>query len=220
MIGGAGRGGAVLIINKEAEKRLYDKTQKPAIMGSLIGVARSGMQMTAWGVELLDWNAKWVVGYHATNDLLLALERGEIDMTSTGNLQHFQKLMNLGQFKALAQSGTVQAGKLQARPDFGGAPLFPDMIAAKIDGSTIKGAFDFWTAMTAIDKWVALPPKTPQNFIDAYRTIYAEALRNPDFIEFGQRISEDFTPMKRACIIHSSQNSLKFELRVKPILHF
>ena len=195
MIGGAGRGGTVLIINKDAERRLYDKSQKPVIMGSLIGVPRSGMQMTAWGVELLDWNAKWVVGYHSTNDLLLALERGEIDMTSTGNLQHFQKLMKLGQFKALAQSGTVQGGKLTPRPDFADAPLFPDMVARRINTPLATQAFAFWTAMTTIDKWVALPPKTPQPYVDAYRAIYELALRNPEFVEQGHKISEDFTPM-------------------------
>ena len=151
--------------------------------------------MTAWGIELLDWNAKWVVGYHSTNDLLLALERGEIDMTSTANLQHFQKLMKLGQFKALAQSGSIHEGKLTARADFVGAQLFPELVAKKVEGPLITGAFRFWTAMTVIDKWVALPPKTPQPFIDAYRAVYANALRDPGFIEMGQKISEDFSPM-------------------------
>ena len=195
LIGGAGRGGTVLIINKAAEARLFDKSQKPVIMGSLIGVPRSGMQATAWGVELLGWNAKWVVGYQSTNDLLLALERGEIDMTSTANLQQYQKLMQLGGFKALSQSGTMQAGKLVARPDFGAAPLFPDMVTKRINTPTLTQAFKFWSAMTSIDKWVALPPKTPQVFVDAYRATYAEALHNSEFIELGQKISEDFTPM-------------------------
>jgi hypothetical protein len=45
-------------------------------MGSLSGIPRSGMQMAAWGIELLDWNAKWVIGYRGTNELTLALERG------------------------------------------------------------------------------------------------------------------------------------------------
>jgi tripartite-type tricarboxylate transporter receptor subunit TctC len=33
-VGGAGRGGSMLIVNKEAEKRLYDKSMPPVIMGS------------------------------------------------------------------------------------------------------------------------------------------------------------------------------------------
>src|SRR4051812_45098329 len=86
VIGGGGRGGEVLMIKTEAKKRLHDKTQPPVVMGSLGGIPRSGMQMTAWGIDVLGWNAKWVVGYRGTNELTLALERGEIDMTSTANL--------------------------------------------------------------------------------------------------------------------------------------
>ena len=56
-IGGVGRGGTVLLIRKEAEARLHDRSAKPVIMGALSGVPRSGMQMTAWGIAYLDWNA-------------------------------------------------------------------------------------------------------------------------------------------------------------------
>src|ERR1043166_3454073 len=58
VIGGAGRGGVLLVISKEAEARLFDKSARPVVMGSLSGLPRSGMQMTAWGIEYLDWNAK------------------------------------------------------------------------------------------------------------------------------------------------------------------
>ncbi len=188
MVGGAGRGGTVLIVNKAAESRLYDKSQRPVVMGSLIGVPRSGMQMTAWGVQLLGWNAKWVVGYPDTNELLLALERGEIDMTSTANLGQFQKLMKTGQFKPLMQSSA-------GRGDFGGAPAFPDAVRSRIDTPVVASAFAFWSAMSTIDKWVALPPRTPALYVEAYRKTYEQALHNSEFIEMGQSISEDFTPM-------------------------
>ena len=49
-IGGVGRGGTMLMIRKDAEPRLYDKSKPPVIMGSLGGVPRSGMQTTAWGI--------------------------------------------------------------------------------------------------------------------------------------------------------------------------
>jgi putative tricarboxylic transport membrane protein len=81
IVGGVGRGGTVLIIAEGAQARLYDKAAAPVIMGTLGGVPRSGMQMTAWGIAFLGWNARWVTGYRGTNDLIIALERGEIDMT-------------------------------------------------------------------------------------------------------------------------------------------
>src|SRR5204863_581083 len=102
-VGGIGRGGTVMLLRKDAEPRLHDRAAAPVIMGALGGVPRSGMQTTAWGIEYLGWNAKWVVGYRGTNDLMIALERGEIDMTSTANLFQLQKFLDSGRFKILSQ---------------------------------------------------------------------------------------------------------------------
>src|SRR5690349_18410041 len=156
IIGGVGRGGTVLMIRKDAEPRLYDKSKPPVIMGSLGGVPRSGMQTTAWGIAFLGWNAKWVVGYPGTNELLLALDRSEIDMTATGNLFHIRKLLDTGKFKILAQTGSLQDGKLTSRAEFEGTPFVNDMLKDKIKDPLVQQAFNYWSSITAIDKWVAL----------------------------------------------------------------
>ena len=195
IIGGVGRGGTMLMINKEAEKRLYDKTQPPAIMGSLVGVPRSGMQTTAWGIEFLNWNAKWVVGYHGTNDLMLALDRGEIDMTSTANLFEVSKLQQTGRFKVLTQTGTLANGRIAPRPEFAEAPLLTNIMAGKIGDKVRQQAFDFWASMTVIDKWMALPPKTPPAIVEVFREAFRKVAASPEFVENGKKISEDFAPM-------------------------
>jgi tripartite-type tricarboxylate transporter receptor subunit TctC len=195
IIGGVGRGGTVLMIRKDAEPRLYDKKQPPVIMGSLGGVPRSGMQTTAWGIAFLDWNARWVVGYPGTNELLLALDRGEIDMTATGNLFHIRKLLATGKFKILAQTGSLQDGKLVSRAEFEGTPFVNDMLKDKIKGQMAQEAFQYWASITAIDKWVALPPGTPPEYVQAYRKAFAEAAKDPEFSEQGKKVSEDFEPM-------------------------
>jgi tripartite-type tricarboxylate transporter receptor subunit TctC len=195
VIGGAGRGGEVLMINKATEPRLYDKNAAPIVMGSLGGVPRSGMQMTAWGVEFLGWNVKWVVGYRGTNEITLALERGEIDMTSTGNLALLQRLVDTGKFKVLVQSGTLRNGELTLRPEFGDAPIMHKLVEGKIKDDLASKAFDYWTSIAVTDKWLALPPKTPQPIVDVYRTAYGKLLQDAEFIERGRKISEDFVPM-------------------------
>ena len=195
IIGGAGRGGTTLIINREAEKRLYDKAQKPVIMGSLGGVPRSGMQTTAWGVAFLGWNAKWVVGYPGTNDIVAALERGEIDKTSTANLFQIKKLLDGGQVKFLMQTGSLENGKLVGRPDFGSAPVFPEVMKDRITDPVAKQAFAYWSSLTQIDKWVALPPNAPPAMLQAYREAYQKVSADKEFLELSRRISEDFAPM-------------------------
>jgi tripartite-type tricarboxylate transporter receptor subunit TctC len=194
-IGGVGRGGTVLLIRKDAEARLYDKNAAPVVMGSLGGVPRSGMQTTAWGVAFLGWNAKWVVGYPGTSDLLIALERGEIDMTATANLFQIQKFLDTGKFKILTQSGTLRNGQMVPRPEFGDAPLIANLMQNKLTDPVLQQAFNYWVGLTALDKWIALPPKSPENFVQAYREAFQAAFTDPEFAELGKKISDDLEPM-------------------------
>jgi hypothetical protein len=195
LIGGIGRGGTVSIINREAEKRLYDKTKPPVAMGSLSGLPRSGMQMTTWGIEFLGWNARWVLGYPSTVELLTALERGEIDMTAEGGLHNIIKFANDPRFKLLVQSGALENGKQAPRKEFGDTPLFASRMDGKIHNDVQSKAFAYWTSIATIDKWVALPPGTPRPIVNMYRDVWAKVMVDPEFIALGKRQSEDFTPL-------------------------
>jgi len=193
-VGGVGRGGTTLVIRKAAKERLAGRGA-PLIMGALGGVPRSGMLMTAWGIEFLGWNVRWVTGYRGTSELMLALERGEIDLTSTANLFEIQKLLDTGKIEFLAQSGTLRKGQIAPRPDFGSAPIFASLMQGKIKDPVVQQAFDYWASLTSIDKWLALPPKTPDPIVGAYRNAYAAAFTDRSFAELGKKISEDFEPV-------------------------
>jgi tripartite-type tricarboxylate transporter receptor subunit TctC len=197
-IGGLGRGGTILVIRTDAEKRLYDKSAPPVVMGSIGGIPRSGMQSTAWGIAYLGWNAKWVVGYRGTKELFLALERGEIDMTATGNLSQVQRMLDTGTVKILTQSGTTKNGERTARPDFGNAPVLASLVEGKITDPIEKQSFAYWTNLTSTDKWLALPPDTPDAIVKVYQLAYDQMVRDPDFIALGQKISEEIEPQPGA----------------------
>ena len=201
IVGGVGRGGMVLIIRKDAEARLHDRTQPPAVMGSLGGIPRTGMQTTAWGVEFLGWNARWVVGYPGTNELFVALERGEIDMTATANLFQVRKMLETGKYKILAQTGMLREGKILRRAEFSEIPTVSDLITSKIRTPMEQLAYEYWLALTALDKWMALPPNTPAAYVQAYRAAFDKAFTDPDFADLGKSVSEDFEPMYAADIV-------------------
>jgi tripartite-type tricarboxylate transporter receptor subunit TctC len=194
-VGGVGRGGTVLLIRKDAEARLFDKSKPPAVMGSLGGVPRSGMQTTAWGVGFLGWNAKWVVGYPGTSELFIALERGEIDMTATANLFQVKKFLDTGDFKILTQSGALRDGKAVPRPEFGDAPVVANLISDKMKTPVEQQAYNYWSSLTALDKWIALPPGTPAPYVKAYRDAFDASFSDPEFVELGKKVSEEFEPM-------------------------
>jgi tripartite-type tricarboxylate transporter receptor subunit TctC len=198
VIGGIGRGGTAIVISKAAEKRLTDKQAIPVAMGALGGVQRSGILMTTWGIELLGWNAKWVLGYRGTNELMLALERGEIDMTATANLFLLAKLLESGKFKILVQTGWQRNGRLAPRADFGDAPILATMLEGKIGDPLAAKAFEYWGDIVSMDKWLALPPKSPPPMLETYREAFAKMVRDKQFIDRGKAISDDFEPMPHA----------------------
>jgi tripartite-type tricarboxylate transporter receptor subunit TctC len=195
-VGGVGRGGSAVVINKQAEPRLYAGGAAPVIMGTTSGAPRSNMEMAAWGREVLGWNLKWVIGYRGTNDLFLALERGEIDMSATGNLAPVVKLMASGRFKLLAQSGLLKDGRLISRAEFTDAPLISTLVAGRIGDPTAARAFDYWMAVHAgPEKWLALPPQTPEPILATYRDAFDKTVLDPEFIARSRKVADDFTPM-------------------------
>ena len=206
IVGGVGRGGTFLLISTEAEKRLHDKSAQPAVIGSIEAIPRSGGQMGAWGIAFLGWNAKWVVGYRGTSDLTLALERHEIDMTSTANTFQIEKFTKGGEFKVFMQTGSLAGGKVRGRPDFPDVPVFPDLMQGRITDPLGQAAFAYWQSIASIDKWIALAPNTPPEILAAYREAYKKVGADPQFVADGKRMSDDFTPMDQedvATLIHT-----------------
>ena len=186
-VGGAGRTGTAMLINKKALPRLHDKTAPPAIMGALSAI-RSGMMMTLWGGEYLDWNVKWVVGYRGANELNLALIRGEIDMTAIALIDKIEEIMNTGEFAMIAQSGTIENGKLVTRPEFGDTPALPTLIEHKITDPIAQRAFAHWKNIMMVGQWLALPPGTPAPIVEAYRKTFKEVFSDPAFKEQVKKV--------------------------------
>lgn len=192
IVGGFGLGGTTLLIRKDAIARLRNPKAEPAVMGSIGGIPRFGNRATAWGIEFLGWNAKWVVGYRGTNDLLLALERGEIDMASTANSFLIAKAIENGKATILSQTGSEDNGKMVGRPEFGDAPVLASLMQDALNDPKVKKAFDYWTSLTSIDKWIALPEGTPEPVVATWREAFARTVKRKEFVEASRKVSEDF----------------------------
>lgn len=198
MIGGIVRGSTVLLIRKEAEGRLMDKSKPPVVIGAVDGT-RSGIIMSMWGGKYLGWNIKWVVGYGGTSELMLALQRGEIDITSTANSFHIRELLQKGGYAALAQSGMLEDGKLVKRAEFQDVPIFPEQVRPHLKTDLEKQAFGYWEGINATDKWLALPPKTPDEIVKAYEAAFLKTIKDPEFLKRGRAsISEDISALNAA----------------------
>ena len=68
-------------------------------------------------------------------------------------------------------------------------------MAGKIGDSIGQRAFRYWIAINATDKFLMLAPDTPAPIVATYREAFRQAVRDPEFAELGQRISDEFAPM-------------------------
>ena len=191
-VGGVVRGSRFLLINKSSLSRLYDKSKPPVIVGATAG-PRTGIIMAMWGIEYLGWNARWVTGYRGSNDIMLALERSEVDMTATGTLSSLKAAMATGKFEIVAQSGTLENGQMVPRPEYPNAPILSEMLKGKFPNKRSQQAFEYWLNVSAVDKYAALAPSTPEPVIKAYRDAFRKISMDPAFLNEGKRLSEDFS---------------------------
>lgn len=194
MIGGIGRGGTIIFTTKDGASRIHDKTASPVIIGNVGPIPRTAMMPALWGIEYLGWNAKWVVGYPGTNELMLAFDRGEIEMASTGVIDQIADRLKSGSLVILNQSGSIENGKIIGRSEFGDAPIFPLQMREKQVSPLAKQALDYWFALSNLDKWLGLVPKTPDNIVAAYREAFTKASADKEFVQQGRAMSDGFEP--------------------------
>lgn len=194
MIGGVNLGGSNLIIRKEALPRLMNKNAKPVSLGSIAGYPHVGMQMAAWAIGYLGWNARWVTGYGNSADLAVALERGEIDLTGLANetIPKIPPLLDKRKYVILYQTGTDGGTVRSTLPFMANVPMFSTAMRGKITDPIAQQAFNYWRNLSYLFKWMALPPKTPNSIIDVYRTMFHKTTVDPDFIAKSKKITSGF----------------------------
>ncbi len=193
LVGGLDIGGAFLIVRRDSLAALSDKSKPPVAMGSVSGVPRSGMNMTAWGIKYLGWNAKWIPGYRGTPELMLALARGEIGMTSFANQEMKQELLDKKKYAIIYQSG-INSGTERADMDgLRDIPLFADAMKGKLSTNVEEKAFEYWRAISSIIKWVALPPNTPADISKVYRAAFNQTVESREFKEHTRKMNEEAT---------------------------
>lgn len=193
MVGGVDLGGGILIVRTEALPRLLDKTAQPVVMGAPAGLPHSTMLMTAWGKEYLGWNVRWVAGYPSpTAAMILALERGEIDMTGFSITGLTKALFDQKKYTLVFQSGSGRCSAPSALKEISHVPLFRPAVEGKITDPVAQQAFAYWCNASSTLVWMALPPDTPKTVIDVYRSAFGNIASDPQFLEQGRKFSVEF----------------------------
>jgi hypothetical protein len=165
-------------------------------MGSVSGYPHTTMLMAAWGIDYLGWNVRWVSGYPSpTSAMVLALERGEIDMTGFSATGLTGSLLDPSRYTVIYQTGSSSCTMPSSLRAIAGIPLFATAMKGKIADPLAQKAFDYWCNSASTLVWMALPPGTPGRVIDVYRAAFSRIAADPAFVEQGRMFSEEFSPV-------------------------
>jgi hypothetical protein len=184
-IGATSQNGSVLLMRKDAQPRLTDKAREPVVVADVDGT-RAGVQMAVWGHLYLGWNLRWVFGYASANDMLLAVERGEADLTATANINPIKEVISKDVVGALVQRGRFVDGKFRPRKDLETVPVLADLLEGKLDAQATE-VFNVWSQSTNIGKWLTLASGTPPEIVQLYRDAFDKVAEDPEFIKIGQQ---------------------------------
>jgi len=134
-------------------------------------------------------NVKLVSGYPGTNDITLAMERGEVDglcgiSWSTIRSRHAdwlsQKKINI----------PVQAA-MQKDPDLPNVPLALDLIKGEEQAQILK----LFLATQVLARPFAAPPDLPTDRKEILRKGFDETMNDPDFRAEAERLTLDVNPI-------------------------
>ncbi len=179
MIGGLPAPGGVMAVRKDAYQRMINPSAKPVVMGGATG-RRGSSQIAVWGPAYLGWNIRWVVGFSGTPAMMMALERGETQVSIPYASFLLDPMRKSGNYVFPAQVGTPKGGKFHPRPDFPKVPVLSDLVKPKLKGKALT-AFAAWETMVQVGKWYALAPGTPDDIARIYQAAFGRAVKDKDF---------------------------------------
>jgi tripartite-type tricarboxylate transporter receptor subunit TctC len=173
---------------KSQVKTFQDMLTKPVVMGGQFAAADSDIYAHLYK-NIFGAKIKLVSGYPGTNDITLAMERGEVDGIcglSWGTL----KVAHADWIKNKSVNLLVQAA-LKKDPELPDVPLALDLI----DDPQKKQILYINFAPQAIGRPFAAPPGIPAERKAALIKAFDETMKDPDLLAEAAREKIDIGPM-------------------------
>ncbi len=135
--------------------------------------------------HVLGTRFRLVPGYKGTTDVVLAMERGEVQgaCASYGQFRIYEQLIREGKLVFLLRA------EEQPIPDIPGLPSIFDYAKTEEQRQLMR----FVLASTEFGRPYVLPPDVPGDRVATMRRAFAEALRDPALTEEAARIKMDMT---------------------------
>ena len=139
--------------------------------------------------NVLGYKFKIVSGYKSTNEIHLAMERGEV-YGRAGNFFSSLKAQNpdwlpSGKIDMLLQIGAVRD------PEWPNLPLLTDLATNEEQ----KAIFKLFSAEIALGRVFLTTPGVPEDRLAALRKAFEETMRDPAYIEDSRKVDMQVRPL-------------------------
>jgi tripartite-type tricarboxylate transporter receptor subunit TctC len=188
VLGSVGRGETALIsvLKRTAVVTLDDARRIPVVFGAT-GTTSGQYYLPSILNRLFGTRIRIIPGYKTMAEILLSMERGELDGVSgafEAILEGRPQWAAEGRFNHLAQL-------YDARPaQFADVPLLQELAPAPID----QAAFRFLALARIPGKMLLVPPGVPAERLAALRGAFASMVRDPVFVADVARTSQRLEP--------------------------
>jgi tripartite-type tricarboxylate transporter receptor subunit TctC len=202
-IGAVVRANNVLVMRSDAAKTMQDLTTKHTIIGGAGPGAPSGMLPL-----LLKWmtgaDIKVVTGYKGSNDILIAMERGEVQgavfgWTSWKSLRG--KWLSSGYATPIVQFG------VEKEADLPSVPLAHE-IAKTPEARKVVA---FMSSSGPIGRSYVLPPKAPDDRLAVLRAAFDKMVKSPEFLADAKQRKAEVIPATGAWVQEKVEAAMKID---------
>jgi tripartite-type tricarboxylate transporter receptor subunit TctC len=189
-IGSAASESTILAIRTDLPYQTFDELKKS---GKQIVIGATGPGANTYDFplllkELLGVNIKIVSGYSSSSDIMLAIERKEVDGRA-GSLSSITPFIDRKLVRPLIRARAVEPGIEQLPVDESLAP-----------NPRAKAIMALRSAPEVVGRPYVMPPATPAELVQIMRTAFASAIKDPALVAEAKKAKAelDFLPGDKA----------------------
>lgn len=175
------------------------KPAKPIVLGGFTRENNKDLALRL-AFDLMGIPYKYVTGYAGVAELRIAVQRGEINVTSeslTGYNTAGTLMIREGTIVPLYQEGLLGPEGATVRDARSDLPSFPEFFR-KMKGSDLSGpqaeAYKISGGARTMLRFVTVPPKTPNDLLRVIRKAFADTFADPEFKTEAERLLQ-FKPL-------------------------
>ena len=189
-IGSAANESTILAIRADLPYQSFEelrKAKEPVVIGST-GPGANTHDFPLLLKDLVGLNFKIVSGYSSSADIMLAVERKEVDGRA-GSFTSLRPFIERGLVRPIIRARTSEPGieKLPVDESFAPNPRAKAIMALR-------------SAPEQVARPYVMPPKTPADIVKVMREAFAKTIDDPELVAEGKKSKMDleFTPGDRA----------------------